>query len=235
MKKRWISIIILSLLVLCITACGKDSQKPEGKNEGQQKTERQEQDSQTTEKPEDNQAGDDTADGEKSDTASGGKHHITIEVEKYGTIEAELDADVAPITVENFISLAKKQFYDGLTFHRIISGFMIQGGDPDGNGTGGSDQTIKGEFKNNGVENTISHKRGVLSMARSSQPDSASSQFFIVHEDSNFLDGDYAAFGTVTKGMEVVDQICKDTKVEDRDGTVLAENQPKIKKITVVD
>lgn len=235
MKKRWTSIIILSLLVLCITACGKDSQKPDGKNEGQQKTERQEQGGQTTEKPEDTQAAGDSSDSSKSDTASGGKHHITIEIEKYGTIEAELDAEVAPITVENFIGLAKKQFYDGLTFHRIISGFMIQGGDPDGNGTGGSDQTIKGEFKSNGVENTLSHKRGVLSMARSSDPDSASSQFFIVHQDSNFLDEEYAAFGTVTKGMEVVDQICKETKVEDRDGTVLAENQPKIKKITVVD
>lgn len=237
MKKRISSIIILSLLVLCITACGKDSQKPDGKSSRQTESQagNKEQDSQKTEKPEEGQAASDSSDSKTSGAASGGKHHITIEIEKYGTIEAEVDADVAPITVENFINLAKKQFYDGLTFHRIISGFMIQGGDPEGNGTGDSGQTIKGEFKSNGVENTLSHKRGVLSMARSSDPNSASSQFFIVHQDSDFLDGEYAAFGTVTKGMEVVDQICQDTKVEDGNGTVLAENQPKIKKITVVD
>ena len=121
-----------------------------------------------------------------------GKHHVEIEVQDYGTIEVELDADAAPITTTNFINLAQSGFYDGLTFHRIISGFMIQGGDPLGNGTGGSEETIKGEFSSNGVENDLSHTRGAISMARSSDPDSASSQFFIVHEDSTYLDGDYA-------------------------------------------
>ena len=165
-----------------------------------------------------------------------GKHNVKIEIEKYGDIELELDADTAPITVTNFINLVNDKFYDGLTFHRIISGFMIQGGDPKGNGTGGSENKIKGEFKSNGVENNISHKRGVISMARASYSmDSASSQFFIVHKDSEFLDGDYAAFGHVTKGMEVVDEICKNVKVEDENGTVAKENQPKIKKITVID
>lgn len=151
---------------------------------------------------------------------STGKHHAEIVVKNYGTIALELDADVAPITVENFANLVNEGFYNGLTFHRIISGFMIQGGDPLGNGTGGSSKTIKGEFASNGVKNSISHVRGTISMARSSMPNSASSQFFIVHQDSIFLDGQYAAFGTVTSGMEVVDKICADTAVEDDNGTV---------------
>lgn len=174
------------------------------------------------------------SDNEDSDLLSG-KHHIKIKVKDYGTISVELDADVAPITVTNFVDLAKDGFYDGLTFHRIISGFMIQGGDPLGNGTGGSDKTIKGEFSENGVENSISHVRGTISMARSQDYDSASSQFFIMHKDNPGLDGQYAAFGTVTKGMEVVDKICEDTQVEDENGTVAAENQPVIKSIKVID
>ncbi len=164
-----------------------------------------------------------------------GKHHVKIIVKGYGTIKAELDADTAPISVTNFIDLAQDGFYDGLTFHRIISGFMIQGGDPLGNGTGGSDQTIKGEFSENGVENDISHVRGTISMARSQDYDSASSQFFIMHADTPGLDGQYAAFGTVTEGMEVVDKICEDTPVTDENGTVEPEDQPVIKKIKVLD
>lgn len=164
-----------------------------------------------------------------------GKHQIEITVKDYGTIKAELDADTAPITVDNFLKLAKEGFYDGLTFHRIIEGFMIQGGDPKGNGTGGSDQTIKGEFSSNGVKNELSHVRGTISMARSQAKDSASSQFFIVHQDSTYLDGEYAAFGTVTEGMEIVDQICADAKVEDSNGTVSKENQPIIESIKVIE
>ena len=164
-----------------------------------------------------------------------GKHHAEIVVKDYGTIKLELDADTAPISVTNFVKLAKEGFYDGLTFHRIISGFMIQGGDPNGDGTGGSEETIKGEFKDNGVENDISHVRGVISMARSMENDSASSQFFIVHKDSTFLDGKYAGFGKVTDGMEVVDKICKKVKVEDDNGTTLSENQPVIETIKVID
>lgn len=166
---------------------------------------------------------------------SAGLHHVEIDVENYGTIAVELDADTAPISVENFCTLAEDGFYDGLTFHRIISGFMIQGGDPNGDGTGGSDKTIKGEFSDNGVENDISHVRGTISMARSSENDSASSQFFIVHEDSTFLDGQYAGFGHVTEGMEIVDAICQDTHVEDGNGTVAWWNQPKITEIRVID
>ena len=168
---------------------------------------------------------------EASEELLSGTHHAEIQVKDYGTITVELDADTAPITVTNFVNLAKDGFYDNLTFHRIMDGFMIQGGDPNGDGTGGADQTIKGEFSSNGVENEISHTRGTISMARAQDPDSASSQFFIVQEDSDYLDGNYAAFGHVT----IVDQICKDVPVEDDNGTVKAENQPVIEKITITD
>lgn len=162
-----------------------------------------------------------------------GKITAEINIKDYGVIKLELDADSAPITVTNFVNLVNDKFYDGLTFHRIIDGFMIQGGDPLGNGTGGSEKTIKGEFKNNGVENNISHTRGTISMARSQANDSASSQFFIVQSDSTFLDGSYAGFGHVTSGMEIVDKICKDTKTEDDNGTVKKENQPVIESIKI--
>lgn len=176
-----------------------------------------------------------TAETAETDELLNGLHHAEIEVQDYGTIALELDADTAPISVTNFVNLAKSGFYDGLTFHRIIDGFMIQGGDPLGNGTGGSEVSIKGEFSDNGVENDISHVRGVISMARSMDPDSASSQFFIVHEDSTFLDGQYAAFGHVTEGMKIVDQICADTPVQDNNGTVAADDQPVITSIKVID
>ena len=147
----------------------------------------------------------------------------------------ELDGQAAPLTVENFINLAKDGFYDGLTFHRVIKGFMIQGGDPNGDGTGGSEKTVKGEFAKNGVENPLKHTRGTISMARSSDKDSASSQFFIVQETSAHLDKEYAAFGHVTEGMEIVDKICDDVKTEDSNGSVAPENQPVIESIEVVD
>lgn len=163
-----------------------------------------------------------------------GKHYVEMQIEDYGNIKLELDADVAPITVTNFINLVNDGFYDGLTFHRIIDGFMVQGGDPEGTGMGRSSKTIKGEFEANGVENNISHVRGVISMARSNDYNSASSQFFIVHQDSTDLDGQYAAFGKVISGMEVVDKLVK-VQVEDDDGTVLAENQPVITSIKIIE
>ena len=132
---------------------------------------------------------------------------ITIEMENGGVIKAELYPDVAPITVKNFVDLAKQGFYDGLIFHRVIPGFMIQGGDPTGTGMGGPGHTIKGEFSANGVKNDLRHTRGVLSMARSMMPNSAGSQFFIMHQNAPHLDGQYAAFGKVIEGIEVVDQI----------------------------
>lgn len=162
------------------------------------------------------------------------KNYIAkIEVKDYGTITLKLDGKTAPITVQNFVDLAQSGFYDGLTFHRIMKGFMIQGGDPNANGTGGSDKTIKGEFKDNGVKNNIKHKRGVISMARSSDYDSASSQFFIMQEDNDSLDGQYAAFGHVTKGMKIVDKICEDVDPMDDNGTIAESKQPVIKTIKV--
>lgn len=164
-----------------------------------------------------------------------GKHHIVIDIRNYGKIEAELDADQAPITVTNFIKLAESGFYDGLTFHRIIEGFMMQGGDPNGDGTGGAKDTIKGEFSSNGVDNNISHVRGTLSMARSTAKNSASSQFFIVHEDYPSLNGEYAAFGHVTSGMEIVDKICETAKPVDKNGLIEKNEQPVIDSISVID
>ncbi|MDE6292829.1 MAG: peptidylprolyl isomerase [Bacilli bacterium] len=172
---------------------------------------------------------------EKGGNYLSGKHHIVIDIRNYGKIEAELDADQAPITVTNFIKLAESGFYDGLTFHRIMKGFMMQGGDPEGTGNGGAKDKIKGEFASNGVDNNISHTRGTLSMARAKDKNSASSQFFIVHEDSLSLDGDYAGFGHVTSGMEVVDKICEAAKPVDNNGKIPADEQPVIDSITVVD
>ena len=134
---------------------------------------------------------------------------VLIDMGSYGQMEVQLFPSTAKITVDNFLKLVDKEFYDGIIFHRVIEGFMIQGGDPKGIGIGGSDETIKGEFVSNGVENLLKHSRGVISMARTNMPNSASSQFFIMHKDSPHLDGDYAAFGVVTKGIEVVDKIVK--------------------------
>ena len=130
-----------------------------------------------------------------------------IKVKEYGEIEVELYPNIAPITVDNFVKLVNKGFYNGLTFHRVIKGFMIQGGCPKGNGTGGPGYEIKGEFASNGVNNPIKHERGVISMARAMDPDSAGSQFFIMHKDAPHLDGQYAAFGKVVNGLEVIDKI----------------------------
>lgn len=161
-----------------------------------------------------------------------GYYDCEIKVKNYGSIKLKLDANIAPITVSNFVGLANDGFYNGLTFHRIIKGFMIQGGDPNGDGTGGSKQTIKGEFSANGVDNPLKHTRGVISMARSQSYDSVSSQFFIMHEDTSSLDGQYAAFGCAYSGMDIVDKICDDVKTEDSNGTVSKKNQPVIESIT---
>ena len=166
-----------------------------------------------------------------------GTHKAVMTVKDYGEIHITLDADTAPITVANFIKLAKQGFYDGLTFHRVVPGFVIQGGDPNGDSTGGSDETIKGEFKANGVENNLSHKRGVLSMARANDPDSASSQFFIVLDDAAIpsLDGMYAAFGWVTKGMEIADEIAKLPVIDSYSGLVDSSKQPVIESVKIVE
>ncbi len=162
-------------------------------------------------------------------------HHVQISIRDYGTVTLELDAEAAPITVQNFLDLAGSGFYDGLTFHRIMDGFMVQGGDPLGNGTGGSGKNITGEFTANGWDNPISHKKGVISMARARDVNSASCQFFICVADSEFLDGQYAAFGHVTEGMEILEQIAKDARPIDNNGTIPPEQQPVIERITVLD
>lgn len=245
MKKSYIIIGVVVIVMLAaigiyaVINSNSQSKKQLEENstniEGTTNTENSTNENNTENKDENIQNNQISNESEENNMYSTGKHHAEIVVKNYGTIALELDADVAPITVENFANLVNEGFYNGLTFHRIISGFMIQGGDPLGNGTGGSSKTIKGEFASNGVKNSISHVRGTISMARSSMPNSASSQFFIVHQDSTFLDGKYAAFGTVTSGMEVVDKICADTAVEDNNGTVAKNNQPVIEKITIID
>lgn len=159
--------------------------------------------------------------------------YADIEIADYGTITVALAKDFAPATVENFVTLAESGFYDGLTFHRIMEDFMMQGGDPEGDGTGGSDTEIFGEFKQNGFDNPLSHTRGAISMARAMAFNSARSQFFIVHENSEFLDGSYAAFGYVTEGMEIVDKICEEAEPTDDNGSIPKEAQPVITKIII--
>lgn len=204
--KKWLSVALAACMMLAVAGCSQEYEADREKQEPQDETE----------KP-------------------SGSYTAVIEVANYGTITAELDAGAAPKTVENFVDLANEGFYDGLTFHRIMDGFMIQGGDPEGDGTGGSDTTIAGEFSANGFENDLSHTRGALSMARSKDYNSASSQFFIVHEDSTYLDGNYAAFGYVTDGMEVVDAICEAAEPTDNNGSIAPEAQPIITSIQIIE
>ncbi len=223
--KKWmrLTFALAASFMFVLTGCGGKGSDNDNERDNVQETDG-ENDRDTVQETDDENARD------------GGKlHHVEITVKDYGTISVELDGGAAPITVDNFVKLASEGFYDGLTFHRIISGFMIQGGDPEGNGTGGSGENIKGEFSRNGVENNLSHTRGAISMARAQDMDSASSQFFIVHEDSTYLDGQYACFGYVTDGMDVVDAICENTPVLDNNGTVAAQDQPIIEKIEVID
>ncbi len=164
-----------------------------------------------------------------------GKHHVKMEIKDKGTITLELDADQAPVSVTSFCQLAKDGFYDGLTFHRIIAGTFMQGGDPLGTGIGGPGYTIKGEFTANGVENKLSHTRGAISMARTQDYNGGGCQFFIMDQDYTAFDGQYACFGYVTDGMDVVDDICTTVPAQDNNGTIAPEDQPVIAKVTVID
>lgn len=228
MKKSYIIIGIVVILMLAAAGIYARINKTTAKNENTTNVENNVNSQNTENSEKNNESG-------ENDMYKTGTHHAEMVVKDYGTVKMELYADIAPITVANFAKLVNEGFYKGLTFHRIMSGFMIQGGDPLGNGTGGSDEEIKGEFALNGVENSISHTRGTISMARASAYNSASSQFFIMHQDYTGLDGAYAAFGKVTDGMEVVDKICENVIPVDNNGTVLKNEQPVIESIKLID
>lgn len=228
MKKSYIIIGIVVILMLAAAGIYARINKATAKNENPTNVENNVNSQNTENSEKNNESG-------ENDMYKTGTHHAEMVVKDYGTVKMELYADIAPITVANFAKLVNEGFYNGLTFHRIMSGFMIQGGNPLGNGTGGSDEEIKGEFALNGVENSISHTRGTISMARASAYNSASSQFFIMHQDYTGLDGAYAAFGKVTDGMEVVDKICENVIPVDNNGTVLKNEQPVIESIKMID
>lgn len=228
MKKSYVIIGIVVILMLAVAGIYAKINKATEKNENTANVEKNDNSQKTENSEKNNESG-------ENDMYKTGTHHAEMIVKDYGTVKMELYADIAPITVANFAKLVNEGFYNGLTFHRIMSGFMIQGGDPLGNGTGGSDEEIKGEFALNGVENSISHTRGTISMARASAYNSASSQFFIMHQDYTGLDGAYAAFGKVTEGIEVVDKICENVIPVDNNGTVLKNEQPVIESIKMID
>lgn len=218
MKKNRVKLLTTIVICCCLVGCGTTAQVADERIAAEIKAEEQSPIEEAAE----------------TETTGDTNPKVMIDIEDYGVITVELDTSSAPITVENFLKLINEGFYDGLTFHRIMDGFMMQGGDPTGTGMGGANETIKGEFTNNGVDNTLSHTKGAISMARSQELDSASSQFFIIDEDSTFLDGDYAAFGYVIEGIDIVDEICANAQVVDNNGTVESANQPVIKSIKVV-
>ena len=239
-----LTLLLAGLLLLALSGCGEQAAQPAvettSASGGETVSSSDETDAAS---PAETDAASAPPEESESDTGYG-IHHAEIEVENYGTIKLELDGDTAPISVENFVKLAQSGFYDGLTFHRIMDGFMIQGGDPNHDGTGGSEENIPGEFAANGWENNISHVKGVISMARAGRDnpytgvkanDSASSQFFIMVADYTGLDGLYAAFGHVTEGIEIVEQIARDARPVDNNGTIPFEEQPVITRITITD
>jgi peptidyl-prolyl cis-trans isomerase B (cyclophilin B) len=227
MKRLLMLLLIMGLTLGLITACGDEESATDYADDSQTEAG-------------DMEASEDMEQDTEADTDQGHQvmenidFVVQIDIEGYGVITVGLDTTYAPITVENFVSLVEDGFYDGLTFHRIIEGFMMQGGCPLGNGSGGSGTNILGEFRENGVDNPGRHNRGAISMARTPDHNSASSQFFIVHEDSFQLDGLYAVFGHVLSGIEVVDDIIANAQVIDENGTVLPENQPVINSIIVL-
>lgn len=229
-RRMFVKALGISMATL-LTGCAKDVKTPlNGEDKTQtEKTETKTTDAEVTESTNENLITTPYAEGYDK-----GIHHAKLTIRDVGVVMLELDADTAPVTVSNFAHLANEGFYNGLTFHRIIKGFMVQGGDPAGDGTGGAETNIIGEFSNNGIENDISHERGTISMARATDYNSASSQFFICDADSPFLNGQYAAFGHVTDGMDVIDAIA-DVEVMDDNGTVEKHKQPIIDKIAMID
>ncbi len=242
-KKAFKTVLIAMFSALLFAAgCGKEEEASPEKKETAGEV--QEDTKETLEsKDEADQAGgenaketDETSEAEKEEPLPAdypGIPYAEINIKDYGTIRVKLEPGEAPITVKNFIELAESGFYDGLTFHRIIDGFMMQGGDPEGTGTGGAEKKITGEFELNGIKNNISHTKGTISMARSKDPNSASSQFFIVQSDSPALDGQYAGFGHVTEGIDIVDKICADAKPIDGNGTIPPGDQPVMESVKI--
>lgn len=235
MNKRFKGIISIMLIVLMcaagLTGCGETNDSDAGNADGTQS-------SANSSAEGDNDQYTYVQENIKefsADELLSGKHHVEMDMGDMGVIKLELDADQAPVSVTNFIQLSEQGFYNGLTFHRVLTGSLIQGGDPAGNGTGGPGYRIKGEFAENGVQNNISHVRGAISMARTQDYDGGGCQFFIMSSDCTAYDGQYAAFGNVTEGVEIVDKICNETEVSDWNGTVEPENQPVIKEIRVID
>lgn len=235
-------LLCAALSVLTLTACGSTDTDSTDSNKGNKTT------TEATEGSE--SASSDSSSSSSSSSLGGlsetlkefsseellsGKHHVEMDIQDHGTVTLELDADQAPVSVTNFIDLAKQGFYDGLTFHRIINGQFVQGGDPLGNGTGGPGYTIKGEFSANGVNNTLSHTRGAISMARTSNFDGGGCQFFIMDSDYTGFDGQYACFGYVTDGMDAIDEICNMTEMQDANGTIAPDDQPVISEVRVID
>ncbi len=222
--KKIIMIAMCALLVLTFVACAPSESSPEVETPNETNT-----DAPVAEIPESEEP------TEEEPAQSSDKPVVELSIKDYGIVTMELDPSAAPISVENFLKLVNEEFYNGLTFHRIIDGFMIQGGDPSGDGTGGSPDTIKGEFSENGVDNPLLHTVGAVSMARSLDMDSASSQFFIVDTDAPSLDGKYACFGYVTQGMDIVHQICDDSVgTAGSNGEMPTESQPVIEYIKVI-
>ena len=238
LNKRICALFMTIVLAVMLAACGSGAKEEKPAETAETSATEETADAAETEEAADAAATEETASADAASEDSGEKlplRHVEIEIENYGVVKLELDPNEAPLTVENFIKLAQEGFYDGLTFHRIMDGFMIQGGDPNGNGTGGSSENIVGEFAANNIQNNISHKEGVISMARARDFNSASSQFFIMVDDTPSLDGKYAAFGHVTEGQEVVDQIAKDARPTDDNGTIPKEEQPVITSIRILD
>jgi peptidyl-prolyl cis-trans isomerase B (cyclophilin B) len=235
--KKFLSIIACLVLCLCVmTACGSSSSSGGASDSGNTSSASS---SSSSEDSSSSQSASTSAENSvkqfSDDELLSGKHHVEMVIKDHGTVTLGLDADQAPITVTNFVQLVEQGFYDGLTFHRIIPGEFVQGGDPNGNGTGTAGYNIKGEFSANGVDNTLSHTRGAISMARTSDYDGGSCQFFIMDADYTDFDGQYACFGYVTDGMDIIDDICNNTTVQDQNGTVATDDQPVIESMTVID
>ena len=234
MRKMAVLLLCVCLGMFCLAGCGQTGGTETSESGAAETAQKQETADNSQKSEETDYFGKELKTFSDSELLTG-KHHVKMEIKDKGTITLELDADQAPVSVTNFCQLAESGFYDGLTFHRIIAGTFMQGGDPLGTGIGGPGYTIKGEFAINGVNNTLSHTRGAISMARTQDYNGGGCQFFIMAQDYPAFDGQYACFGYVTDGMDIVDDVCTTVPSEDNNGTILPANQPVITKVTVID